>query len=148
MDDAGGGKRLMGLDVGQKTIGVAVSDPLGLTAQGVTVVRRSDPARDLEALRSIVEEYGVGEVVVGLPIRTDGAPGPEAASVEEFMELLRRALGLPVAGWDERFTTAQAQRLMIDAGVSRSKRRAKIDMVAAAIILQGFIDRRAARGAS
>lgn len=135
-------KRLLGLDVGTKTIGIAVSDPLGLTAQGVEVWRRRDEERDIAHLREVCQAYGVDALVVGLPLRTDGSKGPEAAEVEAFGRRLADTLGLPVIFWDERFTTQIAQRAMLEAGMRRKRRRELVDMTAAALILQGYLERR------
>ncbi len=134
--------RILGLDVGDKRIGVAVSDPLGMTAQGVTVIRREDPERDLERLGRLARELGVGQVVVGLPRRTDGTLGTEARVVGDFAARLERVLGIPVVLWDERFTSAAAEKLLVSADVRRARRRRVIDKVAAALILQNYLEAR------
>jgi putative Holliday junction resolvase len=134
--------RILGLDVGDKRIGVAVSDPLGMTAQGVTVIRREDPERDLERLGRLARELGVGQVVVGLPRRTDGTLGAEARVVGDFAARLERVLGIPVVLWDERFTSAAAEKLLVSADVRRARRRRVIDKVAAALILQNYLEAR------
>lgn len=136
----------MGLDVGERTLGVALSDELGLTAQGLTVIRRSDPAGDLDRIAALVERHEVGSVVVGLPLNMDGSIGPQAERVLAFAAVLRERLGLPVHTWDERWTTRAAERLLIEGDVSRRRRRQTVDKMAAAIILQGYLDR-ARRGA-
>lgn len=136
--------RLMGLDVGRKTIGVAVSDLLGITAQGVEVWRRRSMKEDVDHLLQLCRERDVSLVVVGHPIRTDGNRGPEAEYVEAFAQELEAA-GLCTVLWDERFTTAGAERTLIDAGVSRKKRKAVVDMTAAVLILQTFMERRRSR---
>lgn len=132
--------RILGLDVGEKTIGVAVSDLMGWTAQGVTVVRRRSLEEDFAALRELVAEYQVESFVVGLPRRTDGSYGPEAEKIYQFAEQLEREFALPVEYWDERFSTAAAERILLEGDVSRAKRRKVIDKVAAAVILQAYLD--------
>ena len=133
--------RILGLDVGERTIGVAVSDALGWTAQGVTVIRRQNLQADLNALRALVNEYEVGKFVVGLPRRTDGSYGPEAEKVRAFARKLEGELGLPVEYWDERFSTAAAEKALLEGYVSRAKRKQVIDKVAAVVILQAYLDR-------
>ncbi|MGI6149395.1 MAG: Holliday junction resolvase RuvX [Firmicutes bacterium] len=133
--------RILGLDVGERTIGVAVSDALGWTAQGVTVIRRQNLQADLNALRALVNEYEVGKFVVGLPRRTDGSYGPEAEKVRAFARKLEGELGLPVEYWDERFSTAAAEKALLEGDVSRAKRKQVIDKVAAVVILQAYLDR-------
>lgn len=139
--------RLLGLDVGRKTIGVAVSDPLGLFAQAVEVWRRAGPTEDILHLRELADRYEAEGIVVGLPLRTDGTAGPEADSVRVFARKVEEALKIPVILWDERFSTKEAERLLIDAGLRRDKRRSVVDKTAAAIILQGFLDRRGSANA-
>jgi putative Holliday junction resolvase len=138
--------RAMGLDVGTKTVGVAVADELGITAQGVTTVRRSNLKADLEALRAIVGNYGVTHAVVGLPLNMDGSEGPRAEASRSFAGLLEQRLGLTTELWDERLTTVAAERVLLEGDVSRQKRRQVIDQVAAQLILQGWLD--AKRGPS
>jgi len=134
-------KRLLGLDVGSRTIGVAVSDPLGITAQGVGVWRRKGREKDLAYLKEVCEAYDVGKIVVGLPLRTDSRKGPEAEEVERFAREIEAATGKPVVLWDERFTTRIAQRALIEAGLRRERRRELVDMTAAVLILQGDMER-------
>lgn len=132
--------RVMGLDVGTKTVGVAVSDELGITAQGVTTVRRKNKQVDLAGLRKLIEDYGVQRIVVGLPLNMDGSEGPRALACRKYGEELGLASGLPVTLWDERLTTVAAERALLEADVSREKRRAVIDQVAACLMLQGWLD--------
>ena len=134
--------RVMGLDVGTKTVGVAISDALGLTAQGVTVVRRKGLKADLAALQALIAEYEVTRVVVGLPLNMDASEGPRAAASREFGAKLEQATGLPIEYWDERLTTVAAERTLLEADVSRARRKEVIDQVAASIILQGWLDAR------
>ena len=133
--------RILGLDVGEKTIGVALSDELGVTAQGLRTIRRRGPASDLRALEEVVREYGVERIVVGLPRNMDGSMGPAARKVLAFAERLA-VFELPVETQDERLTTVQAERLLIQADVRRAERRRVIDKVAAALMLQAYLDRR------
>lgn len=135
--------RIMGLDVGERTIGVAVSDAFGWTAQGVTVIRRTSLQQDLACLEKLVKEYAVGKIIVGLPRRTDGSYGPETDKMYQFGEELTRTLGLAVEYWDERFSTVVADRILLEGDVSRAKRRQVIDKVAATVILQAYLDHRA-----
>ncbi|WP_258359923.1 Holliday junction resolvase RuvX [Moorella sulfitireducens (nom. illeg.)] len=138
--------RIMGLDVGSKTIGVAVSDPLGWTAQGVTTIHRKNKVEDIKALKQLVVRYGVEEVVVGLPRNMNGTFGPGAAEARAFAATLEAELGLPVHLYDERLSTIAADKILLDADLSRRRRRAVVDRVAASIILQGYLDRRGQNG--
>ena len=135
--------RAFGLDVGTKTVGVAMSDPLGLTAQALTTLRRTGLRADLAALRRLAETHGVTRAVVGLPLNMDGSEGPSAARSRAFGEALATALELPVDFWDERLTTVAAERALREGEVSARKRRQVVDQVAAALILQGWLDARA-----
>ncbi|NLA57614.1 MAG: Holliday junction resolvase RuvX [Firmicutes bacterium] len=132
--------RIMGLDIGTKTIGVAVSDPLGLTAQGVTVIRRSVWDRDVQALQELAKKYGVEQVVIGLPRRSTGELGPEAVRMQAEGDKIEKILGLPVVYWDEWFTTVSAEQILLEADVSRKRRRQIVDQIAAVIILQNYLD--------
>ncbi|WP_248927334.1 Holliday junction resolvase RuvX [Paenibacillus hamazuiensis] len=132
--------RWMGLDYGDKTIGVAVSDELGWTAQGLEVIRRQKEEQDLERLKQIVEQYGVTEIVVGLPKNMNNTVGPRGEICIAFAQRLEQTIGLPVHLWDERLTTVSAQRTLLEADVSRRKRKLVVDKMAAALILQGYMD--------
>ena len=132
--------RVMGLDVGTKTIGVAVSDELGLTAQGVTTVRRKNKREDVAALQALIAEHEVGKVVVGLPLNMDSTEGARAQACRAFGEQLATATALPITYQDERLTTVAAERVLLDGGLSREKRKTVIDQVAASLILQGWLD--------
>ncbi|WP_027719333.1 Holliday junction resolvase RuvX [Desulfovirgula thermocuniculi] len=133
--------RVMGLDVGEKNVGVALSDPLGLTAQGVEVIPRDiGEGKLLERVNRLVQEYGVEKIVVGLPRNMDGSLGRQGLRVLEFARWLREATGLPVETWDERLTTVGAERILLAADVSRARRRKVVDKLAAALILQGYLD--------
>ncbi len=133
-------QRWMGLDVGDKTIGVAISDALGLTAQGITTVRRQSWAADLSALKELAIEREVTGMVVGLPLNMDGSEGPRAEKSRAFAERASEALGLPAELWDERLSTAEVQRMLISANVSRARRKEVVDKLAAQVILQGFLE--------
>jgi len=133
--------RILGLDIGDKTVGVAVSDGLGLTAQGVTTIRRRSYEKDFSALRGIIDEYEAEAIVAGLPKSMDGTLGPQAEKVLAFVEKLKDNIPLPVHMFDERMTTALVNKMMIEGDVSRAKRREVVDMLAAQIILQGYLDR-------
>lgn len=136
--------RSFGLDVGSKTVGVAVSDALGFTAQPVTTLRRTNLRADLTELRRLAEQHEVSRAVVGLPLNMDGSEGPSAADARRFGDAVARFLGIPVEYWDERLTTTAANRMLIAADVSRARRRAVVDQVAAVLILQGWLDARQA----
>jgi putative Holliday junction resolvase len=132
--------RAMGLDVGTKTVGVAVADELGLTAQPVTVVRRSNLKADLGELVRIARDREVDRFVIGLPLNMDGSEGPRAEATRKFGDALAKVSSLPIIYQDERLTTVAAERSLLEADVSRAKRREVIDQVAASIILQGWLD--------
>jgi putative Holliday junction resolvase len=139
--------RTLALDVGERTIGVAVSDPLGLTGQPAGEIRRTSLLRDLEAIRAMVAEHEATVLVVGLPRSLNGSLGPQAQKVQEFVARLRETVSLPIELWDERFSTVIAQRALIAADVRREKRRRVVDRVAAAVILQSYLDAQGHRGA-
>lgn len=130
----------MGLDVGDKTIGVAVSDELGWTAQGVETIKRQSKAKDFARLQELIAQYQVGAIVVGLPKNMNGTIGPRAELCQSFGKLLQEKTSLPVHMWDERLTTMAAERMLISADVSRQKRKTVIDKMAATLILQGYLD--------
>ncbi|WJQ83514.1 Holliday junction resolvase RuvX [Brevibacillus brevis] len=132
--------RLMGLDVGDKTIGVAVSDELGWTAQGVETIKRQSKEKDFARLSELVSQYQIGAFVVGLPKNMNGTIGPRAEMCQTFGKLLEERTSLPVHMWDERLTTMAAERMLISADVSRQKRKTVIDKMAATLILQGYLD--------
>lgn len=133
--------RIMGLDVGERTIGVAVSDPFGWTAQGITTIRReSDIEADLECLKKLIEEYEIDRIVVGLPRNMNGTLGPSAERSQNVSDAIRHSIGLPVDFWDERLSTVAAKRTLLEGNVSRAKRKKVIDKMAAVIILQGYLD--------
>lgn len=133
--------RIMGLDVGDKTIGVAVSDLMGLTAQGVKTVKRVGKKKDIEALKEIIKERQVNKIVSGLPKNMNGTLGTQGEKVIKFCELLEEETGIKIEYWDERLSTVAAERTLIQGNVRRENRKGVIDMVAAVIILQGYLDR-------
>jgi len=132
--------RILGLDVGSRTIGMAVSDLLGITAQGLKTIRRKNKRHDFEALETIIRDYQVSEIVVGLPLRMSGQEGTQSDKMRQFAAELGRRFGLPVHLWDERLTSAQANRVLIQGNVRRDKRKEKVDKMAAAILLQSYLD--------
>ena len=132
--------RIMGLDIGDKTIGVAVSDLMGLTAQGVTTIKRVGKKKDIEAIKQIIAEKQVNKIVSGLPKNMNGTVGPQGEKVQKFCELLKEETNLPIEFWDERLSTVAAERSLIEGNVRRENRKKVIDMVAAVIILQGYLD--------
>jgi putative Holliday junction resolvase len=134
--------RILGLDVGTKTVGIALSDPLGITAQPVTTLRRWNLESDVAELKRLAVEHGVSRVVVGLPLNMDGSEGPRAAAARAFGDAVNAATGLPVEYQDERLTTVAAERVLLEADVSRRKRREVIDQLAAQLILQTWLDAR------
>jgi putative pre-16S rRNA nuclease len=136
--------RILGLDVGSKTIGVAVSDPLGITAQGQETIRRQNKRVDLEKLARIVREYEISEIVVGYPLRLSGGEGTQAEKMQRFASELRERFQLPVHLWDERLTSAEANRVLRDSEMSIKRRGEVVDRLAAVLILQSWMDRRAA----
>jgi len=135
-------RRILGLDMGAKRIGLAVSDPLGITAQGLEVWIRRDRQTDLDHLLKMGQDYAVHQIVVGLPRHMDGRLGAAAPEIKEFAGALGEALEAEVIFWDERLTTAAAERLLIQADVSRRRRRQVVDQLAAVLILQSFLDHR------
>lgn len=137
--------RIMGLDFGSKTVGVAVSDSLLVTAQGVEIIRRKDENKLRQTLARIEEllvEYEVGEIVLGMPKNMNATEGVRVELTMEFKDKLERRTGLPVHMWDERLTTVAADKIMMEAGVRRQDRKLYVDKIAATLILQGYLDRR------
>lgn len=132
----------MGLDVGSKTVGVAISDPLGWTAQGVETIQIDENRKQFgyDRVKELVLEYEVEKVVVGLPKNMNNTIGPRAESSKIYAEVLESRIGLPVVLWDERLTTSAAERTLIEADVSRKKRKEVIDKLAAVMVLQSYLD--------
>lgn len=143
--------RIMGLDFGSKTVGVALSDPLLLTAQGVEIIRRKDEnklRRTLARIEELIVEYEVSEIVLGLPKNMNDTLGERAELSLEFKDKLERRTGLPVVMWDERLTTVSADRVMMEAGIRREHRKEYVDKIAATFILQGYLDYRKSKESS
>ncbi len=137
--------RIMGLDFGSKTVGVAISDELLITAQGIEIIRRKDENKlrqTLARIEELIVEYGVEEIVLGLPKNMNATEGIRVELTNEFKEKLERRTGLFVNTWDERLTTVAADKAMIEAGIRREKRKDYVDMIAATFILQGYLDYR------
>lgn len=133
----------MGLDVGGKRTGVAVGDELGLTSQPIGFVVRG--SRDREEFRALVDRYGITFLIAGLPASLSGREGPQAEDTRDYATALASDLGLPLEFWDERLTTAMAERALVEGGVRRAKRKEQVDAVAAAIMLQSYLDAQANR---
>lgn len=137
--------RIMGLDFGSKTVGVAVSDPLLITAQGLEIIRRKEENKlrqTLARIEELIVEYEVEEIVLGQPKNMNATEGIRVELTNEFREKLERRTGLPVTMWDERLTTVAADKAMMEAGVRRENRKDYVDKIAAALILQGYLDYR------
>lgn len=134
--------RIMGLDVGSKTVGVAVSDALGWTAQGIETVKIDEANGEfgIDRIAELVKEYAITEFVVGFPKNMNNTVGPRGEASENYKKLLEEQFSLPVKLWDERLTTMAAERMLIEADVSRKKRKQVIDKMAAVMILQGYLD--------
>ena len=133
-------KRILGLDLGQKTIGVAISDLLGFTAQGLTTIRRGSKEKDIEDLKKICDEYKVETIVIGLPKNMNGTIGPSGEIAMAFGKLLEEEFQIEIKFWDERLTTVAAHKAMLEADLSRNKRKKIVDKVASTYILQGYLD--------
>ena len=133
--------RIRALDVGSRTIGIACSDALLMTAQGIETIRRTSLENDFNRLRELISEYEVHELVVGMPKNMNGTKGERAEKTEEFVEKMKAVIDLPVTFWDERLSTVMPERQLIAADVSRKKRKGVFDKMAAVVILQGYLDR-------
>lgn len=135
--------RVMGLDYGSKTVGVAISDPLGFTAQGIETIQRKEENKlrqTLARIESLVKEYEVNEIVLGFPKNMNNTIGDRAEKTLEFKEMLERRTKIPVVMWDERLTTVEAERTLIESKVRREDRKKYVDKIAAVFILQGYLD--------
>lgn len=140
--------RIMGLDFGSKTVGVAISDPLFITAQGIEIIRRKEENKlrqTLARIEELIVEYEVGEIVLGLPKNMNATEGERVEKTKEFADKLSRRTGLAVTFWDERLTTVAADKAMMEAGIRRENRKEHVDKLAAVFILQGYLDERAMR---
>ncbi len=134
--------RVLGLDVGARRIGIAISDPLGITAQGLDTLHRKNKKHDLHYFHRLIRQYQVAEIVVGLPLRMSGEEGAQAEKIQLFAEDLRKHFKLPVHLWDERLTSAEANRLLRETDLSIEKRGQAVDRLAAILILQGWMESR------
>ena len=134
--------RVLALDVGSRTIGLAVTDPLGYTAQGLATIRRKNKRTDLAALAEVIASYGVVELVVGLPLRMSGAEGQQSEKMREFVAVLQRHFDLPIHLWDERLTSVEANRVLRESEMSIRRRAAVVDQLAAVLILQNWMEAR------
>ncbi|MBU6391601.1 MAG: Holliday junction resolvase RuvX [Planctomycetes bacterium] len=133
--------RIIGIDYGEKRIGIAISDPLGITAQGLPTIERTNIQEDMQKILNIIREKEVGEIVVGLPKHMNNSLGEKAQEVLAFVDLLKKHSNLPVSVIDERLSTVRAQRAMLEGNLSRKKRKDRVDMIAAQLILQDYLDR-------
>jgi putative Holliday junction resolvase len=133
-------RRVLALDLGKKRIGLALSDPLGITAQGLPTLQRTNIRADLTALASLVEERGVGLILMGYPLHMSGREGRQADYTRDFGERLAARTGLPIRYWDERLTTVEAQRVLKSSGISIAKRASAVDQLSAQILLASYLD--------
>ncbi|HHT9160207.1 MAG: Holliday junction DNA helicase RuvA [Planctomycetes bacterium GWF2_39_10] len=133
--------RILGIDYGEKRIGMAVSDPLGITAQGLPTIERTNIQDDLQKILNVVREKEVGEIVVGLPKNMNNSLGEKAQAVLNFVALLKKDINIPINVIDERLSTVRANRAMLEGDLSRKKRKSRVDMIAAQLILQDYLDR-------
>ena len=132
--------RILSLDVGDKRIGVAVSDELGITAQGIGVIENTGNGKDIESIRKFVDDYNVNKVVIGLPKNMNGTLGPRGEVTKKFGAKLEKLIDIPIEYWDERLTTVIAEKTLIEADISRKKRKGVVDKLAAVLILQNYLD--------
>jgi putative Holliday junction resolvase len=133
--------RIMGLDIGSHTIGVAITDELRITAQGLKTIRRKSKEEDFEEIIRLIDQFKIGKIVVGLPKNMNGTLGKQAERVLQWIKTIRKKIELPIVTWDERFSTVEASRVLLEADLSRRKRKKAIDKLAAVIILQGYIEK-------
>jgi putative holliday junction resolvase len=138
--------RILGIDYGEKRIGLAISDELEITARGISVIERKSKKTDLGAIAATVLEYNVGAIVVGYPLKLDGSTGIQCEKVDRFIVSLKEVIPVPVIPWDETLSTKEAEELMREAGVARRKKRGIVDRIAAAFILQDYLNQKARRG--
>jgi putative Holliday junction resolvase len=132
--------RIMGLDIGSHTVGIAISDELGITAQGLKTIRRKSMEKDLTEIKTIISKFEIEKIVAGLPKNMDGTLGKGAEMVFQWIEAFKEKINLPVITWDERLTTVEASKILLEADLSRKKRKRVIDKLAAVLILQGYLD--------
>ncbi|HHY41997.1 MAG TPA: Holliday junction resolvase RuvX [Thermoanaerobacterales bacterium] len=132
--------RILGLDIGERRVGVAISDELGFSAHGLDVIERKKNGEDIKRIAELVSQYNVSKVVVGLPKNMDGSLGPSGEAVKKYAAKLQNTLGIELDFWDERLTTVAAEKILIEADMSRKKRKTVIDKMAAVLILQSYLD--------
>ncbi|MDD2510598.1 MAG: Holliday junction resolvase RuvX [Syntrophomonas sp.] len=132
--------RIMGLDLGEKRIGIAFSDPMGWTAQGHSILQRKGLKKDLSYLKGLCQEFEVEKIVLGLPLNMNGTMGPKALETQEFAQALHEDIKIPVEFWDERLSSKSAERVLLEADLSRKRRKELIDKIAAVHILQAYLD--------
>ena len=137
--------RILGLDYGEKRIGLALSDEMGITARGIPTLTRRSLEKDLESLEKIIRRFVVEKIVIGYPLRLDGSEGIQCEKVSRFAGILEKRFALPVIKWDETLTTSRAEEILTEVKVSRKKRKAVVDKLAAMIILQDYLNRRKTR---
>ena len=133
-------KRILGLDFGEKRIGVALSDELGITAQGQPTIEVKSARDSLSQLRSLLDKYNISRIIIGLPKNMDGSLGPKSEETLHFSDRLREQTNIPITLWDERLTTKMAEQSMLEGDLSRAKRKRRIDMISAQLILQSYLD--------
>ncbi len=134
--------RILGLDIGERWIGIAISDPEGILASPLTVISRAGVKATIEAILGLIRQYEVGRIVAGLPYSMDGSLGQQAQQVRDFLSRLSPHLDIPLETWDERLSTVAAERMMAEAGTRKGKKKKQVDAAAAALILQGYLDKR------
>lgn len=134
--------RALGLDLGTKTIGVAISDEMGMTAQPLKTLRRISLAKDIEEVLSLAKELSADTIVIGMPVNMDGSLGQRSKATADFVERLKGKTDMPVVAWDERLSTVAVTRMLIEGDISRKRRKEVVDKLAAAYILQGYLDSR------
>jgi putative Holliday junction resolvase len=132
--------RILGIDYGSKRLGLAMCDELGLTAQALTTITRKNRERDLKEIETVIKQYNVEKIVVGYPLRLDGTEGIQCEKVNRFVDILESRFSLPIVKWDETLSTKEAEQILIEANINRKKRKDVVDKIAAAIILQDYLD--------
>lgn len=132
--------RIMGIDYGEKRFGIALSDPVGITAQGLPTIERTSIQEDIKKIINIIQEKEVQEIVLGLPKHLNNTLGDKAKEVLNFIDTLKKHINIPIKTFDERFSTVRANRAMLEGDLSRKKRKERVDMIAAQLILQGYLD--------
>lgn len=132
--------RILAIDIGEKRIGIAVSDALSIIAQGLETIQRKNAEDTLNKIKDLIKKYKVSKIIVGMPLNMDGTKGPSAETIEGYVAILKKETGVDIGMVDERLTTAQGERILLDADLSRKKRKNSIDKIAAQLILQTYLD--------